>query len=71
MTIYKFRDLPNDIARCVGTNCQRKQSCARHLQIERDTAHYKANSRRFVGWIAYTDALRDGADICEIHMEDI
>lgn len=65
------RFLPRDVARCLGTNCNVKQTCARHLQLERDEAHYQTNPKDSIGWTTYTDALRNGAETCMIHMEDI
>ena len=32
--------LPNDNARCIGSNCDKKQDCARYLSIEIDTKDY-------------------------------
>ena len=36
MGTYKFRSLPYDVARCYGTNCILKDTCARHRQIDLD-----------------------------------
>lgn len=35
-----IRPLPNDTARCLGSNCDKKQDCLRHLTIEIDTKDY-------------------------------
>jgi hypothetical protein len=32
--------LPNDTARCLGSNCEKKQDCSRYLSIELDTKDY-------------------------------
>ena len=32
--------LPNDNARCVGTGCDKKNICQRHLSIALDTDNY-------------------------------
>ena len=33
--------LPNDNARCIGSNCDKKQDCARYLSIEVDAFTYR------------------------------
>jgi hypothetical protein len=60
MATYKFRSLPYDVARCYGTNCRVKESCARFLQIQLDKDHGDRNN-----WVVYTDSPRSG-DECEI-----
>jgi|APCry1669189369_1035219.scaffolds.fasta_scaffold02217_8 hypothetical protein len=60
MATYKFRSLPYDVARCRGTNCRVKETCARFLQIELDKASEDRNN-----WVVYTDSPRSG-DECEI-----
>jgi hypothetical protein len=35
-----IRPLPNDNARCLGSNCDKKQDCLRYLSIEIDTKNY-------------------------------
>jgi hypothetical protein len=32
--------LPNENARCLGSNCEKKQDCARYLTIEIDTKDF-------------------------------
>ena len=32
--------LPNENARCLGSNCDKKQDCSRYLSIEVDTKDY-------------------------------
>jgi hypothetical protein len=32
--------LPNGNARCIGSNCEKKQDCSRYLSIEVDTKDY-------------------------------
>ena len=32
--------LPNENARCLGSNCEKKQDCSRYLSIEVDTKDY-------------------------------
>jgi len=32
--------LPNENARCLGSNCDKKENCARYLSIEIDTKDY-------------------------------
>jgi hypothetical protein len=32
--------LPNDTARCLGSNCEKKQDCSRYLSIDIDTKDY-------------------------------
>ena len=32
--------LPNETARCLGSNCEKKQDCSRYLSIEVDTKDY-------------------------------
>jgi hypothetical protein len=32
--------LPNENARCLGSNCEKKQDCSRYLSIEIDTKDY-------------------------------
>ena len=63
MATYKFRSLPYDVARCYGTNCRVKDSCARHLQIELDKKFGSPDN-----WVVYTDSPRSG-DECEIRRE--
>jgi len=60
MVTYKVRTLPNDVARCYGTNCTQKDSCARHKQIALDK-EFGNNSI----WVVYTDSPRSG-DECEV-----
>jgi hypothetical protein len=60
----RFASLPFDVARCVGTNCTKKNTCARHKQIGRDADN--PNCIRVV----MTDALRDGGH-CEIRIEEL
>lgn len=62
MGTYKFRTLPNDVARCYGTNCRVKASCMRHQQIELDKKFGNPDN-----WVVYTDSPRSG-DECEIQM---
>lgn len=59
----RFASLPFDVARCVGTNCTKKESCARHKQLARDKD--RGNNR-----VVMTDALRNGGD-CEIRIEEL
>ena len=63
MKTYKFRSLPYDVARCRGTNCNLRDTCARYLQIALDRAHEDQNN-----WIVYTDSPRSGDD-CRIRRE--
>ena len=60
----RFASLPFDVARCVGTNCGKKESCARHRQIGRDRVN--PNCVRVV----MTDALRGGGE-CSIRIEEV
>lgn len=60
MVTYKARFLPRDIARCLGNNCNQKEACARHTQIELDKQHDFDTM-----WIVYADALRDSAEQCD------
>ena len=32
--------LPNDNARCLGSNCDKKEKCSRYLSIDIDTKDY-------------------------------
>jgi hypothetical protein len=32
--------LPNDNARCLGSNCEKKENCSRYLSIEVDTQDF-------------------------------
>ena len=32
--------LPNENARCLGSNCEKKENCSRYLSIEVDTKDY-------------------------------
>ena len=32
--------LPNENARCIGSNCDKKENCSRYLSIEIDTQDY-------------------------------
>ena len=32
--------LPNDNARCLGSNCEKKENCSRYLSIDIDTKDY-------------------------------
>jgi hypothetical protein len=34
------RPLSNDTARCLGSNCEKKENCSRYLSIEVDTKDY-------------------------------
>jgi len=41
VTIMKMRyPLPNENARCLGSNCDKKENCARYLSIEVDTRDF-------------------------------
>ena len=60
----RFASLPYDVARCAGTNCTKRESCARHRQIGRDAKN--PNCVRVV----MTDALRDGGE-CPIRIEEL
>ena len=60
MGTYKFRSLPYDVARCYGTNCRLRDTCARFLQIDLDRQQPNDNI-----WVVYTDSPRSG-DACEI-----
>lgn len=63
MRTYKFRPLPYDVARCYGTNCNHKETCARYLQIALDKQQTDKHNR-----VVYTDSPRSG-DECEIRRE--
>jgi hypothetical protein len=45
--------LSDDICRCNDENCLEKDSCLRFLR------------RKDPGWIAQTDSLRAGSELCE------
>ena len=32
--------LPNENARCIGSNCEKKENCSRYLSIEVDTQDF-------------------------------
>lgn len=61
----RFASLPLDVARCIGTNCTKKGSCARHKQLARDKDRGSSYNR-----VVMTDALRDGGD-CAIRIEEL
>jgi hypothetical protein len=62
MATHKYRSLPNDVARCSGTNCRQRQRCQRYRQIELDRK-YGSRDNRYV----YTDSPRSG-DECKIQI---
>lgn len=66
MRTYKARSLSRDVARCLGSNCRQKDSCARHLQIKFDKEHNVDTM-----WIVYADALRNSAEPCEYHIGEL
>jgi ribosomal protein S3AE len=68
MATHRFASLPFDVARCVGTHCTTKRSCARHKQIERDQ-HNEAVMRGDVR-VACVDAMRMD-DECSIRIEEV
>ena len=59
----RFASLPRDVARCIGTNCTKRNSCARHKQMGRDTQ----NPHNF--HTVVTDASR--GEVCLIRIEEI
>jgi hypothetical protein len=60
----RFASLPFDVARCVGTNCTLKRTCARHRQIGRDAKNEDCIR------VVMTDALRNGGE-CLIRIEEL
>lgn len=66
--LVKSRGLTNDISRCHGTNCNRKTTCARNAQLNRDKqdSGLQTSSR----WISYIDPLRFGGECDSYILED-
>lgn len=64
----RFASLPFDVARCIGSNCTTKESCARHKQIARDNENPTLQSPYCR--VVMTDALRNGGE-CEIRIEEL
>jgi len=64
----RFASLPFDVARCVGTNCTLRKSCARHKQIDRDRQN--ASPKNDHSRVVMTDALLNGGP-CEIRIEEL
>ena len=53
--------LPNDNARCVGTGCDKKNICQRHLSIALDTDNY--------AWFMDVKKEIDEDEICDFFIE--
>ena len=53
--------LPNDNARCVGSGCDKKNICQRHLSIALDTDNY--------AWFMDVKKEIDEDEICDFFME--
>ena len=60
-----MRMLPRGVARCYGTNCKQKLSCARYKQIDLDKQYGIVDN-----WaVVITDSSRSG-DECKIKIGD-
>ena len=60
----RFASLPYDVARCIGTNCTKRETCARHRQIGRDAKNPD------IFRVVMTDAARH-SDECTIRIEEL
>lgn len=59
----RFASLPRDMARCMGTNCTKRNSCARYKQLDRDAGAFPDLP------VSVTDAPQSG--VCLIRIEEL
>jgi hypothetical protein len=64
--LYRTSGLLADVTRCVGSRCHQKNTCERHLQIDRDAQSDKLNT---AWWAPYTDVSPQDTEQCELKIE--